>query len=609
MSRPTALLLPLGLFFSLGTPLAATPHNVVLFVPDGLRLAVVSPETAPAMAALRAQGVGFTNTHALFPTFTTPNAAGMATGHYPGDTGDFGNVIYAGFPVPGAGRSLTPFLESDPVLGDVDEHFAGDYLDEATLLKVAREAGLATATVGKLGPALIFDHTERSGTRTVVIDDQTGTPSGIALAPWLVEAIARAGLPPAPPARGANGKPGDAATPGTLVANIEQQDWFAAVFATVLLPKFKADGRPFVAVFWSRDPDGTQHNQGDSPGALTPGINGPTSMAAIRNADHDLERIRQALGSLGLAATTDLVVSADHGFSTIAKESRTSPAATAHYADVPDGRLPPGFVALDLATALGLPLFDPDQGGEPVAPGRHPRLANGLIGADLARPQLVVAANGGTDLVYLPAPVPAGLAARTVEALLAQDYVGGLFVADALGPLPGTLPLSAIGLEGSAVTPMPAIVVSFRTWSTGCPHPTLCEVEIADSGLQQGQGMHGSFGRGDTETFMAAIGPDFKSGWVDTAPVGNADIGRTIAHLLGLTLPDRGRLVGRVLTEALKEGRPVQATAGTEHSTPNAAGLVTRLRWQQVGETRYFDAAGIAGRTVGLDPDPAPSAR
>ena len=53
----------------------------------------------------------------------------MATGHMLGDTGDFSNTIYAGFQVPGAGDSLTPFLESDPVLGDVDEHFAGDYLE------------------------------------------------------------------------------------------------------------------------------------------------------------------------------------------------------------------------------------------------------------------------------------------------------------------------------------------------------------------------------------------------------------------------------------------------------------------------------------------------
>src|SRR5882672_3885077 len=97
------------------------PHNVVLFVADGLRPGMVSERTAPTMTALMARGVRFTNTHSLFPTFTTANASGMATGHLLGDTGDFSNTIYSGFQVPGAGDSLTPFLESDPVLGDVDE--------------------------------------------------------------------------------------------------------------------------------------------------------------------------------------------------------------------------------------------------------------------------------------------------------------------------------------------------------------------------------------------------------------------------------------------------------------------------------------------------------
>src|SRR6202161_1870924 len=116
-------------------------RNVVLFVADGLRSRMVDEATAPAMAAMAREGVYLRNGHALFPTFTTANASAMATGHMLGDTGDFSNTIYAGFSVPGAAGSSTPFLENDPVLADVDEHFAGDYLDEATLLKLARDAG------------------------------------------------------------------------------------------------------------------------------------------------------------------------------------------------------------------------------------------------------------------------------------------------------------------------------------------------------------------------------------------------------------------------------------------------------------------------------------
>jgi arylsulfatase A-like enzyme len=588
--------------FVAGPASAASQHNVVIFVPDGLRAGMVTPERAPTMAALRDGGVTFPNSHSLFPTFTTTNAATLATGHLPGDTGDFGNNIYTAFPVSGAGRSVTPFLESDPVLGEVDKHFAGDYLHETTLLALARAAGFDTAAIGKVGPTLIFDHTERSGLKTIMVDDQTGSENGIPLAPWLKAAIAEAGLPATAPDRGKNGEAGDAQTRGTLIANVGQQDWFVSVLTRIVLPHFKQDGKPFVVVFWSRDPDGTQHNQGDSLGQLTPGINGPTSLAAIRNADDDLARIRAALRELGFGETTDVIISADHGFSTISKQSDTSDAAQVRYAGVPPGALPPGFLAIDIAHSLSMKLFDPDQDGRAVPLGSFPSRANGLIGDDPARPAVVVAANGGSDLIYLPKPAPPSLAKRIIEVLLKQDYVGGLFVDDRLGRFPGALPLSVIGIKGSAVTPLPDIVVSFRTWSTGCADKALCEVDIADTTLQQGQGMHGSFGRGDTRNFMAAIGPDFKRGFVDPAPVGNADVGRTVARILGLKLKNKGKLTGRVLVEALAGGKPVTSTTNTVRSAPDPMGLATEVRLQTVGQTRYFDTAGIPARTVGLEP-------
>jgi arylsulfatase A-like enzyme len=578
---------------------ADRPHNVILFIPDGLRAMMVNEQNAPTMAAIRDNGVNFKNPHSLFPTFTMPNASAMATGHYLGDTGVFSNTIYSGFPVPGAGNSLTPFLENDPVLGDVDEHFGGDYLDAITLLKAAREAGLSTATIGKLGPSLMFDHTARTGDATIVVDDSTGSAAGIPLSPEIKAALGAAELPVAAPPRGENAKAGDATTPGTKTANVTQQDYFVEVATKVVLPILKARDRPFILVFWSRDPDGTQHNQGDSLNQLVPGINRPTSLASIRNADSDLARIRRALLELGLGASTDIVVSADHGFATISKQSKTSSAGQQSFPSVPSGYLPPGFLAIDLAKALEMPLYDPDAKNAPVAAGAFPSRSNGLIGSNPASPDVVVAANGGSDLVYLPKGDKA-LAGRVVKALLAQDYVSGLFVDDSLGSFPGTLPLSAINLRGSAVTPMPAIAVNFRTFSTGCSQPLLCTVEVADTGLQQGQGMHGSFSRAETMNFMAAIGPDFKAGFADRAPVSNADVGMTLARILGLDIPKKGRLVGRVLVEAMPGGATPQYFVSTMRSAPARNGLRTILDYQTAGNVRYFDAAGFAGRTVGL---------
>ena len=80
--RRAILLLSAGLttLFA-GVALAAdnaTPHNIILFVPDGLRGKIVTPDSAPAMAEVRDKGVNFKNSHSLFPTFTMANGSAMS---------------------------------------------------------------------------------------------------------------------------------------------------------------------------------------------------------------------------------------------------------------------------------------------------------------------------------------------------------------------------------------------------------------------------------------------------------------------------------------------------------------------------------------------------
>ncbi|HWE72833.1 MAG TPA: alkaline phosphatase family protein [Stellaceae bacterium] len=578
---------------------ADKPHNLILFVPDGMRAKMVTPENAPTMAAIRDQGVNFQNSHSLFPTFTMPNASALATGHWFGDTGVFSNVVYTGYNVAAGNAGVTPTLENDAVLGSVDQHNGGNFLDETALLSAARSAGLSTAAIGKVGPILIFDHIDRAGAPTIIVDDATGSATGIPLAPEVSDALKQASLPLAAPSRGANGETGTMSKPGTTVANVTQQNYFVDVATKVVLPMFKARNQPFVLVFWSRDPDGSQHNQGDSLGKIVPGINGPTSLAAIKNADDDLARLRATLDQLGLSANTDIVVSADHGFMTISKESKTSAAAHTHYADVPEGLLPPGFLALDIAAAMGSPLIDPSDSDAPIAAGQHPKAGSAIIGKNPAHPDFVVAANGGSDLVYIPSG-NRQLAQRAVAALLKEDYVSGLFVDDRFGKIPGTLPLSAIGLHGNAVMPVPSIVVNFRSYTSGCAIPTNCTVDIADTPLQQGQGQHGSFSRGETLNFMAAIGPDFKAGFADPAPVSNADIGKTLAHVLGLKIAAKGKLQGRVISEAMQGGAVPKVSSGVVRGPAGGDGLATVLTYQEAQGTRYFDAAGFPGRTFGL---------
>lgn len=584
---------------------AAVPHNVILFVPDGLRAPIVDARTAPSMSHLRDEGVNFANSHALFPTFTTANASAFATGHELGDTGDFSNTIYTQVAF---GNSVTPFLENDGTLKELNLHLGGNYLNEPSIVAAAAALAapgeISTALIGKMGPVAIFDPTALKGTGTLIIDDSTGkTGRDIPLPPKWRKAIEEARLTLAA-SRGDNG------TVGTFIADLAQQQYFLEMTLKVVLPAFKEAGKPFVLVYWTRDPDGTQHNQGDGS------INGPTAMTAVRAADGALAAIEQELRALKLYESTNIIVAADHGFSTIAKDSEAPIAGATH-------QLPGGFLAQDLFETLkvddpALKLFNPDEDNKLTT-------GNGVIAADPKFPEAVIAANGGSDLIYLPAHGPEGvigdhdritpgevrrirrLGLKIARILTERDYVSGLFVNQRLlGKTPGALSLEEIGLQGAARTPQPALVVNFRSYIAGdCDksEPLLCAKEIADSTLPAGSGMHGSASRADTWNFMAARGPDFRKGFKDPLPASNADIGMTVAWLLHLNLPAKGTLTGRVLTESLSgyEAALPDVKRATATSTAAANGLQTVLKTQSVAGHTYYDLAGFPGRTAGLE--------
>ena len=258
---------------------------------------------------------------------------------------------------------------------------------------------------------------------------------------------------------------------------------------------------------------------------------------------------------------------------------------------------------MDLASALRLRLFNPRRNFASVDYGGGAKLAGGagLLG-DPKNPDVVVTPNGGADLIYLPKANAKDLAGDIVSFLTTQDYVSGVFVNDTLGKFPGALPMSALNLIGSARTPTPSIYVSFRSFSGDCQNKLQCAVGIHDTVQATGQGSHGSLSRAETRNFMAAIGPDFKAGYADPAPISNADIAPTLARIAGIALKLKGRLTGRVISEALPGGGAVKVSRRTIQSEPAENGVRTILNLQEVGETRYFDAAGFAGKTVGLNP-------
>jgi arylsulfatase A-like enzyme len=588
----TALLL--GLCASPALAQAPAPHNVIIFVADGLRYGSVEPGNMPNLAKLKSEGVDFTNSHSLFPTVTTVNASAIATGHYIGDTGDFGNTLYVGQPMISLKNSTMGFLENNTVLDEMNQKFGGNYLSETTLIAAARAKGWQTAIMGKEGPVRIQDSTAASdGSGTLIVDDATGSEGGLGLPLWFSANMRQAFVGPV--------------APKSSVPAIEQEVWLMKATTRIVLPHFRETGKPFALLFWSRDPDMSQHNTRDSVGEMIPGINGPSSLAGTRNADTMLGELLAYLKETGLDKTTDVFVTADHGFTTVNHTSATSPSARMD-PSAPLTDLQSGFLAMDLAATLGLPLRPPGDTGPSVDFRNGGKLpgGSGLLGRDPLHPEVIVAANGGVDLIYLPAmnakdQAPAKeMAGGIIKFLLAQDYVSGVFVNDKLGKIPGALSMSDAGLMGGARTPQPAIFVNFRSFSTGCENELQCAVAIMDTPLATGQGNHGSFSRAETRNFMAGIGPDFKRGYADPAPISNADIAPTLAHVMGLDLPSKGTLKGRVISEALTGGAEVTVQSRVIKSAPGPEGVQTILNLQTVGATRYFDAAGFEGKTVGL---------
>ena len=360
------LILGLALPFGAQAQAPAPRHNVIIFIADGMRYGSITAANAPNLWRLKTEGVDFVNSHSLFPTVTTVNASAIATGHYIGDTGDFGNSIWTGLAMESANGNSVVGLENNQVLADMNHRFEGNYLNEMTLLARARAAGWSTAAIGKLGPMRILDSTAApDGSETLLIDDSTGRENGFALPSWYAAGIEKAFVTPVMPA--------------TTNPNIEQQNNLAKAVSRIVLPHFKAAGKPFLLMFWSRDPDATQHNARDSLGEYDPGINGPSGLAAVRNADTTLGEIRAALRAQGLDKTTDIFITADHGFVTNARQSATSPSAR-------NGELVTGFLANDLAAGLKL------------------KATGNVLGDDPTRPEAIIAPNGGASLIYLPGP-------------------------------------------------------------------------------------------------------------------------------------------------------------------------------------------------------------
>jgi arylsulfatase A-like enzyme len=266
----------------------ATPARLVLvFVVDGLRPDSITAADTPTLVRLRAEGVDFTNSHAVFPTVTRVNAAALATGLQPGTNGIVGNQMY----VPAVDPARALGTDDHRNLLAVDRATGGRLVLGRTLGERLQAHGLRLAAVssGSTGSALLTN--PRATTGTGVLINGYFEPGASVAWPADVSAAILAKFGPAP-AKGRGAARYDASVA-----------WTQRVLREYVLP----DLRPAVVVNWLTEPDHTQHHAG---------VGSPAARAALGHDDREITAVLAAVDQLGLTASTTVLVVSDHGFTT-----------------------------------------------------------------------------------------------------------------------------------------------------------------------------------------------------------------------------------------------------------------------------------------------------
>jgi arylsulfatase A-like enzyme len=265
----------------------SAPRLIVVFVVDGLRPDSITVEDTPTLHRLRAEGVDFTSSHAVFPTVTRVNAATLATGTQPATHGIVGNQMY----VPAVDPARAFGTDAYRRLLEVDRATGGRLVLTPTLGERLQARGLRLAAVssGSTGSALLTNPRAFSGVGVLVNgylepDKSVGWPPEVSAA-----ILAKFGPAPA--------KGGAADRYDTTVG------WTQRVLREYVLPELA----PAVVLNWLTEPDHTQHHLG---------VGAPSAREALRHDDREIAAVLATLDGLDLTASTDVFVVSDHGFTT-----------------------------------------------------------------------------------------------------------------------------------------------------------------------------------------------------------------------------------------------------------------------------------------------------
>ena len=249
----------------------------MVLVVDGLRPDAITPDDAPTLVRLRAEGVDFVDSHSVFPTVTRVNAATLVTGAQPASHGIVGNEMYVPAVEPTRAFSTQDYRH----LVRLDDVTDGRLTRIPTLAERLHAHGLRLAAVssGSTGSAWLLN--PRAGAGVGALVNGFFDPGKTVAYPRALSDSVLARFGPAPAKGG-----------GRYDAVVS---WTQRVLREHVLPELSPD----VVFVWLTEPDHTQH---------AVGLGTPSARAAIRHADQEVAALLQTLDA------TDVLVASDHGF-------------------------------------------------------------------------------------------------------------------------------------------------------------------------------------------------------------------------------------------------------------------------------------------------------
>ncbi|MBT3995633.1 MAG: alkaline phosphatase family protein [Chloroflexi bacterium] len=260
---------------------------------------------------------------------------------------------------------------------------------------------------------------------------------------------------------------------------------------------------PDVLLVWFPEPDTSQHAYG---------VDSDEARQMYSLADSNLGRLLESISKNG--EEPDVFVVSDHGYSTIDS-------------------------VVDVHAELASAGFGPDQGERSV----------------------IVAGNGGSVLLYLPAENDQ-LAVELVDWLDAQEWVGAIATDVPAVAESKFASISDIGLAGPR---SPDVVVTMRSIVSGQPAPL--ERSGAATGGVVGVGSHGGSSPAELHNTLIASGPSFLTGVDSKIASGNIDVAPTVLEILGIPIPSH--MDGRTLSESLVDGTTPMVPVASNSSEPS----------------------------------------